>query len=153
MRHFILIASALLWFECPPLSAQKTDARNYVVGTYDATINEARIAEIRAWRYWRKNRAQLSAKCRYLAIVASWVMPGDIVQPMWGNMIKAQAASAFLLPAEWSPGRMRCVMIYDTENARFASDSGYLVVNTPPRGTLARFDNYLALYIDTGSFW
>ncbi|HYY30977.1 MAG TPA: hypothetical protein VE860_23770 [Chthoniobacterales bacterium] len=151
MKQFILIALALQLFECEVLFAQQVDARNYVVGSYDATINEARIAEIRVWHYWLKNRGRLGAKTRYVAIVAASVMPGDVVQLMWENMINAQTGSAFLLPAEWNPGRMRCVMIYDTENSRFVSQHGYLVIETPHRGKLARFGDYIAIYIDTGS--
>jgi hypothetical protein len=150
----MLIALALQLFECESLLAQQVDTRNYVVGTYDATINEARIAEIRVWRYWLKNRDHLGPKARYIAIVAASVMPGDVVQIMWQNMINAQTGSAFLLPAEWNPGRMRCVMIYDTQNSRFVSQHGYLMTETPHRGMLARFGEYIALYIDTGStFW
>jgi hypothetical protein len=151
MKQFILIALALQLFESEVLFAQQVDARNYVVGSYDATINEARIAEIRVWHYWLKNRSRLGAKTRYVAIVAASVMPGDVVQLMWENMINAQTGSAFLLPAEWNPGRMRCVMIYDTENSRFVSQHGYLVIETPHRGKLARFGDYIAIYIDTGS--
>jgi len=153
MKQFMLIALALQLFECETLVAQQVDTRNYVVGSYDANINESRIAEIRVWRYWLKNRARLGTKARYIAIVAASVMPGDVVQILWGNMINAQTGSSFLLPAEWNPGRMRCVMIYDTGNSRFVSQHGYLVIETPHRGTLARFGDYIALYIDTGSIF
>lgn len=154
MSRFILIVLALPLFEFPRLFAQEVDTRNYAIGGYDATINEARIAEVRAWRYWLKNRDRLGAKAHYLAITSAAVMSGDVVQVLWKNMINAQGASGFLLPTAWNPGRMRCVMIYDTQNARFATDHGYLVVETPHRGTLARFGDYIALYIDTGStFW
>jgi hypothetical protein len=154
MSRFILIVLALPLFEFPTLIAQQVDTRNYAIGAYDATINEARIAEVRAWRYWLKNRDRLGAKAHYLAITTASVMPGDVVQLLWQNMINAQGASGFLLPTAWNPGRMRCVMIYDTQSSRFASDHGFLVVETPHRGNLARFGDYIALYIDTGStFW
>ena len=149
----MLIALALQLFEFEALFAQQVDTRNYVVGNYDATINESRIAEIRVWRYWLKNRAHLGAKARYLAVVAASVMPGDVVNLLWQNMINAQTGSSFLLPTEWNPGRMRCVMIYDTENSRFVSQHGFLVLETPHRGMLARFGDYIALYIDTGSIF
>ena len=154
MYRFILIFLALPLFECPTVFAQKIDARNYVIGAYDATINEARIAEVRAWRYWRKNKDRLGANGHYLAITAATIMSADIVPLMWQNMINAQTGGAFQLPIEWNPGRMRCVMIYDTQRARFVNnDHGYLVVETPHRGTLARFGDYIDLYIDTGSLW
>jgi hypothetical protein len=149
----MLIALVLQLFEAETLFAGQIDSRNYVVGTYDATINESRIAEVRVWHYWLKNRDRLKVQARYIAIVAASVMPGDVVQLLWENMINAQTGSAFLLPTEWNPGRMRCVMIYDTEKSRFVSQHGYLVIETPHRGTLARFGDYIALYIDTGSFF
>ncbi len=153
MSRFILIFLALPLFEWSTLLAEEINTRNYVVGTYDATINEARIAEVRAWRYWLKNRDRLGERGHYLAITTATVMPGDIVQVLWHNMINTQTGAGFLLPSAWNPGRMRCVMIYDTQSARFATEHGFLVIETPHRGTLARFGDYVALYIDTGSFW
>jgi hypothetical protein len=81
------------------------------------------------------------------------VMPGDHIQPLWENMINAQAGSGFLLPTGWNTGKMHCIMIYDTRRDGFVSDHGYLVVETPHRETIARFDNYLALYVRRGTFW
>lgn len=153
MNRLALTIWALLLVQVSGLFAQKVDLRNYVVGGYDANPNERRIAAERARRYWQKNGSRIGEKARYLAIEAAAVMPGDVIQPLWQNMINAQTGSAFLLPSAWEPGRMRCVMIYDTHSSDFVSKSGFLVIEKPHRGTLARFGDYIALYIDTGSFW
>jgi len=153
MKRFTPAVIALLLFESSSLFAQKIDSRNYVVGSYDANSNEVRIADQRAKRYWQKNGGRLGESGHYLAITVATVMPADVIQPFWQNMINAQTGSAFLLPGAWNPGRMRCVMIYDTQSSSFVSPHGLLVIETPHRGTRARFGDYIALYIDTGSFW
>lgn len=153
MSRIFLVVSALLLVHSPSLIAQKVDLRNYVIGGYDANANETRIAGQRAHRYWQKNWNRFGEKARYLAIEAAMVMPADVVQPLWQNMINAQTGSGFLLPPAWDSGKMRCIMIYDTRTSDFVTKRGFLVVETPHRDTLARFGDYIALYIDTGSFW
>ena len=39
------------------------------------------------------------------------------------------------------------IMIYDTKAGRFVSNQGYVSVDTPPRGGVARFGSYIARYI------
>jgi hypothetical protein len=153
MNRILLIALVLLLVDVPSLIAQKVDLRNYVIGGYDPNTNEMRIAGERAYRYWQKNGGRLGEKARYLAIEAAAVMPGDVIQPLWQNMINAQTGSGFLLPTAWGPGKMKCVMIYDTRISDFVAKRGLLVVETPHRETLARFGDYIALYIARGSFW
>jgi hypothetical protein len=68
-------------------------------------------------------------------------------------MINAQTGSGFLLPSAWDLGKMHCVMIYDPRISSFVTKRGILVMETPCPGTLARFGDYIALYIRTGSFW
>ncbi len=63
------------------------------------------------------------------------------------DMINAQTGAGFLLASAWNAGRMRCIMIYDARTSRFATKHGFLAVETPHFDTLARFGDYLALYI------
>lgn len=37
-------------------------------------------------------------------------------------------------------------MIFDTRRSHFVSNRGFILVDTPPLGHLARFDNYIARY-------
>jgi hypothetical protein len=55
------------------------------------------LAQKRIQIYWQKNRARFGEKTRYLAIETAAVMPGDVTQPLWQNMINAQGGSGFLL--------------------------------------------------------
>jgi hypothetical protein len=143
----------LVFVHIPSLNAQKVDLRNYVIGAYDPNANEIRIAAQRAHRYWQKNGGRFGERARYLAIDAAAVMPGDVIQPLWQNMINAQTGSGFLLPAAWETGKMRCIMIYDTHTSDFVTNHGFLVVESPHRENLARFGDYIALYIARGTFW
>lgn len=152
MRSILMLACFLLLIPVPLLVAQKVDLRNYVIGAYDANPNEIRLAERRVHAYWRENASRFGDKARYLAVEAASVMPGDVIQPLWQNMINTQAGSGFLLPPQWNPGNMHCIMIYDTRSNSFVSNHGYLVVETPHRETLARFGDYIALYVQRGRF-
>jgi hypothetical protein len=153
MTSFMVALSALLLVQVSTLWAQKVDLRNYVIGAYDANLNEMHLAEQRARRFWQKNGGWVGEKARYLAIEAAAVMPGDIVQPLWQNMINAQSGSGFLLPSAWETGQMHCVMIYDIRNSGFVTKRGYLVIETPHPGSLARFGDYIALFVRPGIFW
>jgi hypothetical protein len=41
-------------------------------------------------------------------------------------------------------------MIYDTKAGQFVSDQGYVCVDIPARGSVARFGPYMARYIGWG---
>ena len=152
MRYLFLFVGFLLLFQVTLLVAQKVDLRNYVIGGYDANPNQIRLAQGRAFGYWQKNGARFGDKARYLAVEAASVMPGDVIQPLWQNMINAQTGSGFLLPTQWNHEDMHCIMIYDTRTGDFVSKHGYLVVETPHRDTLARFGDYIALYVRPQTF-
>ncbi len=153
MGRSVLIVSALLILPVSGLVAQKVDVRNYVIGAYNANANEMRVAQKRADRYWQKNGNRIGDKAQFLAIEAASVMPGEVIQPLWENMINAQTGSGFLLPSAWETGKMRCIMIYDPREASFVTKRGFLVIETPRPGSLARFGDYIALFVRTGSFW
>jgi hypothetical protein len=153
MHRIFPLVCFLLLMQASMLVAQKVDLRNYVIGAYDANANEIRLAQGRAHAYWQKNGARFGDKARYLALEAASVMPGDVIQPLWGNMINAETGSGFLLPSAWNPGNMHCIMIYDTRIGSFVSKHGYLVFEIPRRETFARFGDYIALYVRPGTFW
>lgn len=153
MTRIIFALPVVLLFHAAEVFAEKVDLRNYVIGRYNANTNEVRVARQRAILYWQKNGTRVGEKGHYLAIDAAAVMPGDVIEPLWQKMINAQTGSGFLLPSAWNPGRMHCIMIFDTHTSSFATQGGFLVVETPHPGSLARFGNYIALYIKTGSSW
>jgi hypothetical protein len=153
MNRKLLLVCLTLLAQVPTLFAQKIDLRNYVIGEYDPNANEIRLGERRAHAYWQKNGARFGERVRYIALEVASVMPGDVIQPLWKNMINAETGSGFLLPAQWNPGDMHCVMIYDTQTGAFVSKHGYLMVEMPRRETLSRFGDYIALFVRTGAFW
>jgi hypothetical protein len=42
------------------------------------------------------------------------------------------------------------VMIFNTRTGRFVTNQGYISVDTPPRGSVARFGAYIARFIGWG---
>jgi hypothetical protein len=153
MNRIPLLVCLTLLVQVPTLVAQKVDLRNYVIGGYDPNTNEIRLGERRARAFWQKNGARFGEKVRYLALEVASVLPGDVIQPLWQNMINAQTGSGFLLPTAWNPGDMHCIMIYDIQTGTFVSKHGYLMVELPRRETLSRFGEYIALFVRTGAFW
>jgi hypothetical protein len=45
---------------------------------------------------------------------------------------------------------MTGVLIYDISTGHLVSNQGYIAVDTPPRGGIARFGPYIARYIGWG---
>ena len=95
MNRVIFVLTVALLIPVPALFAQKVDLRNYAVGSYDANPNEVRVAGKRAARYWQKNGNQLSEKGHFLAVEAAVIMPADLIQPLWKNMINARPVLDF----------------------------------------------------------
>ena len=96
IRGVLTLLSFLLLTHVPLLVAQKVDLRNYAIGGYDPTPNEMRLAQGRVQSYWQKNSGRFGKNARYLAVVAAYVMPSDVIQPLWQNMINAETGSGFL---------------------------------------------------------
>jgi hypothetical protein len=134
--------------------AENTDYRNFSIDTFYPNTNEIRLAEGRAQRYWEKNHDRLGNKARYLAVKTTSVLPAEIIQPLWPSLLNADTGAIFLstLPSDQGFVQMECVMIFDTQTGHFVGKRGYLTVETPPRGTMARYGDYIAYYIGTGRF-
>jgi hypothetical protein len=152
-RSFFLVCSILL-AQFSTSFAQNTDYRNFALAPFYPNANEVRIAESRARHYWEKNRDRLDNKTRYLAVKTTSVLPAEIVEPLWPYLLNADTGATFLatLPSDQGFAQMECVMIFDTEKDRFVGRRGYLTVETPPRGSMARYGDYIAWYIGTGRF-
>jgi hypothetical protein len=152
-RSFFLICSVLLAELCTSF-AQKTDYRNFGLAPFYPNANEIRLAETRARQYWEKNRARLGDKARYLAVKTTSVLPEEIVEPLWPYLLNVDTGATFLatLPSTQGFAQMECVMIFDTQKDSFVGKRGFLTVENPARGTLARYGDYIAYYIGTGRF-
>ena len=129
------------------------DQRNFAIDTYYPTPNEIHQAEQRAQKYWAKNAQRFGSNPVYLAVETSKIFESEIVQDLWPKLINSQTAISFFSN---SPGRhhtevdLTGVMIFDTRTGSFVDNRGFVLVDTPARGTVARIGEYTARYIGTG---
>jgi len=76
------------------------------------------------------------------------------VQGLWPKLINSETTASFfsygIESNTYSNLQLLGIMIYDTKTGRFVSNQGYISVDTPPRGRVARFGPYIARYIGWG---
>ena len=144
-----------LFFALPTLRAEKIDNRNFAIDAYYPTPNEIRLAEERARKYWAKHSARFGSNPVYLAVETSKIFPGD-VQNLWPKLINSETTASFfshgLDQQTYSSLELVGVMIFDTRTGRFVGNRGFISVDTPPLGRVARFDDYIARYIGFGNW-
>ena len=137
----------------PALHAEKIDNRNFAIDTCFPTQNEIQLAEGRARSYWAKHASCFGAEPRFLAVDTSKLFPGEI-QDLYPKLIYSETTASFLGRGDhkgsYSELDLHGIMIYDTKAGRFVSNQGYVSVDTPPRGRVARFGPYIARYIGWG---
>ena len=144
---FAFLLSAL-----PMLRAEKIDHRNFAIDTCCPTPNEIRLAEDRARNYWKKNGSCFGSNPAYLAVVTSKVFPSE-VQLLWPKLINSETTGSYFSQRRgFSNLQLKAIMIFDTRKGRFVGSCGYISVDTPPLGRVARFDDYIARYIGFGNW-
>jgi hypothetical protein len=148
-----LILFALFLPGFPAVYAEKIDHRNFAIDTCYPNQNEIRVAEDRAKRFWAKHSSRFGTDPRFLAVATSKVFPAE-VQNLWPKLINSETTGSFfshgLESGTYSDLQLTGVMIYDTTTGHLVSNQGYISVDTPPRGRVARFGPYLARYIGWG---
>jgi hypothetical protein len=152
MKRLVLIYLCAITLGC--VAKNSVDYRNFAIDTYFPTPNEIRLAETRARNYWNRNASRFGAEPRYLAVQTSKLFPGEI-QDLYPKLINSETtASFFSRPSKdvYSNLQLLGIMIYDTKTGHFVSNQGYVSVDTPPYGGVARFGEYMARYIRTGSW-
>jgi hypothetical protein len=139
---------------CPPLvgcaAADKVDNRNFAVDIYYPNRNEIHAAQQRVQHYCQNNSQGSPSPTRYLAVFTTSAFLGSIVQDLYPKLINSETTGGFLSHAYNSEVNASCTMIYDTVANRFVSNSGYVSVDLPPRGSVARWDDYVARYVGRG---
>jgi hypothetical protein len=141
-----------LFFSLPTLHAKKLDNRNFAIDTCCPTPNEIRLAEERTRNYWAKNAARFGPSPVYLAVVTSKIFPGEI-QLLWPKLINSETTASFFSQRRgFSNLQLKGIMIFDTRKGRFVGNCGFISVDTPPLGSVARFDAYIARYIGFGNW-
>jgi hypothetical protein len=137
----------------PALHAEKVDNRNFAIDTCFPSQNEIQLAEGRARSYWAKNASRFGAESSFLAVDTSKLLPGEI-QDLYPKLIYSETTASFLGRGDhkgsYSELDLHGIMIYDTKAGRFVSNQGYVSVDTPPRGGVARFGSHIARYIGWG---
>jgi hypothetical protein len=126
-------------------NSERVENRDYAFDTYYPTPNEIQLAQQRAQRYWQKNSQRFKDATRYLAVYATSVVQGDVNQNLYSKLMSSETTSSFF--ETYSSLNASCIMIYDTATNRFVSNLGYVSVDLPPRGSVARWDGYTARYI------
>ena len=137
----------------PALHAERIDQRNFAIDTCFPAPNSIHLAEGRTRVYWAKNASRFGAEPRFLAVETSKVFPGE-VQDLWSKLSNSETTASFfahgLKNNTYSNLQLLGIMIFDTKTGHFVSNQGYISVDTPPRGSVARFGSYIARYIGWG---
>jgi len=155
MSRLGFLCFGFLFFALPALRAEKIDDRNFAIDTFYPSQNEVRLAEQRARNYWAKHAARFGSNPVYLAVEASKIFPGE-VQDLWSKLINSETTGSFFSRGPdqqtYSSLEMVGIMIFDTRTGRSVGNRGFISVDTPPLGRVARFDGYIARYIGFGNW-
>jgi hypothetical protein len=128
--------------------SDRVDNRNFAVDAYSPTPNEIQLAQQRAHHYWLKHAQRFQNLTRYLAVETTSISGGNI----YPQLIRSETTASYFSQDSQTPSlQSSCIMIYDTVTNRFVSDSGYISIDLPPRGSVARWNSYMARYIGWGS--
>ena len=122
-------------------------------GKAAALIQLGRLAEARARAYWAKYATRFGTEPRFLAVETSKVFPGE-AQDLWQKLINSETTASFfshgMKDNSYSNLQLLGIMIFDIKTEHFVGNQGYISVDTPPRGRVARFGPYIARYIGWG---
>jgi hypothetical protein len=148
MRPVVLICLGLIILGCA--AGNSVDYRNFAIDTYSPTPNEIQLAEASARNYWSRNGSRFGPEPRYLAVETSKLFPYGGLYP---KLINSETTASFFSQSaknNYSNLQLVGVMIYDTKAGHFVGNQGYVSVDTPNPGGVARFGDYMARYIGTG---
>ena len=155
MNHLGFLSFVFLFLAFQTLCAEKIDNRNFAIDTYYPTPNEIQLAEKRARSYWAKNASRLGSNPIYLAVQTSKIFPGE-VQDLWPKLINSETTGSFfshgIESGSYSNLQLKGITIFDTRTSHIVGNRGYISVDTPPRGHVARFDQYIVRYVGFGNW-
>ena len=154
MNRLFCALACLLIAGCAGLNSGRVDRRNFAIDTYYPSPNEARLAEARAKRYWDRNASRLESGPPYLALDATLIFPEEL-QDLWPKLMNSETtASVFghgTQDLSFGDFVLYGVVIFDTTTGHLVRNAGCIVADLPPRGSVARFGDYFARYIGSGS--
>ena len=126
------------------------DNRNFAIDTYFPSTNEIQLAEGSTRNYWARNGARFGPEPRYLAVDTSNLFPYGGLYP---KLINSETTASFFSHGCTFYSQhlvLTGVTIYDTKTGHVVGNQGYVSVDTPNPGEVARFGDYTARWIGTG---
>jgi len=139
-----------LFCSCSTGNPPKFDNSDWAIDTCFPGQNEIARAEERAKNWWSINSARYGNEPHYLAIDTTELLSGEIVQDLYPKLIGSPHTASFFRGNN-AQGSIYCVMIFDTSTGKLVSNQGYAFVDSPARGQVARFGNYVARFIGSGA--
>jgi hypothetical protein len=151
MKPIFLLCFCAIMLGCA--EGDSVDHRNFAIDTFYPTPNEIQLAEQRARNYWAKHAERFGSNPIYLAVQTSKIFPSE-VQLLWPKLINSETTASFFSQRRggFSNLQLKGIMIYDTRTGDFVGNRGFISVDTPPLGRVARFDDYIARYIGFGNW-
>jgi hypothetical protein len=147
-KSIFLVCFCAFMFGCA--GRNSVDHRNFAIDTCSPTQNEIQLAQGRAKSYWAKHASSFGSESRFLAVEASRPFP-DEIQDLYQKLINSQTTASFFgQGGDYSELDLHGIMIYDTKAGQFVSNQGYVCVDIPARGSVARFGPYTARYVGWG---
>ena len=148
MKSSFLVCFCATMFGCA--ESDRVDNRNFAIDTTSPTQNEIQLAEGRARSYWAKHASSSGPESRFLAVETSRPFP-DEIQDLYRKLINSQTTASFFgQGGNYSELDLHGIMIYDTKAGQFVGNQGYVCVDVPSRGSVARFGPYTARYMGWG---
>ena len=133
--------------------SDSVDQRNFAIDTYYPTPNEIQLAEQRARRVLGEARRAFWLKPGLSRCQTSKIFPSE-VQLLYPKLINSETTASYFSQRRggFSNLQLKGIMIYDTRTSDFVGNRGFISVDTPPLGRVARFDDYIARYIGFGNW-
>jgi hypothetical protein len=147
----LVVIGSVAFMPCTLSTArgERVDHRDFAIDTCYPNSNEIELASNRAKKFWAKHASCYATESQYLAVETSSLSPYGGLYP---KLIASETTASFFAHGKLTYSNLQLlgIMIYDTKRGRFTSNQGYVAVDTPNRGTIARFGPYLARYIGRG---
>jgi hypothetical protein len=142
-----------LFCSCSIGNPPKFDNSDWAIDTCSPSQYEIARAEQRARKWWTKYSARYGNEPHYLAIDSTKLLDGEIVQDLWPKLVGSPHTTSFFAGSsgEYNQGSIYCVMIFDINTGKLASNQGYAIVDSPAKGQVARFGTYVARFIGSGA--
>ena len=130
------------------------DPRDHAIDTCYPGPHILSRAESRARDFWAHNSSHFP-NTKLLAVEGTTVSPDNGIYPklLYSETGAVGFCGHGIFELSNSDLSIYCILIYNTQTGHLVSNTGYSVVDLPPRESVARFGPYTARYISTGWTW